>query len=58
MCAIKTAGVNKCTLLGIARDSTPPLTSQLGEWVNSVISTLASPLLTLPAPPNNISKGI
>ena len=58
MRVIKTAGANKCTSLGIARDSTPPSTLQLGEWVNSIIGILALLLLTLPTPPNGISKGI
>ena len=58
MRVIKTAKVNKCTSSGITRDNTPPSTSQLEEWDNNIISTLVPLLLTLPAPPNGISKGI
>ena len=50
MRAIKTAGANKSTSSGRARDGIPPLTSQLGEWVNTVIATPAS-LLLLPISP-------
>jgi len=50
MRVIKTAGANKSTSSGRVRDSIPPLTSQLGEWVNTIIATLASPLL-LPISP-------
>jgi hypothetical protein len=52
------AGVNKCILLGIVRDSTLPLMSWLGEWVNSVISILVLLLLILPNPPDSIFKGV
>jgi hypothetical protein len=55
---IKIAGANKYTLLGIVRDSTPPLTLQLGEWDNSVINIPALLLLTLPALPDGIFKGV
>jgi len=50
MCVIKTAGANKSTSLGRARDGILPLTSQLGEWVNTIIATPVS-LLLLPISP-------
>jgi hypothetical protein len=52
------AKANKCILSGIARDGTPPSTSWLEKWDNSVISTLVLLLLTLPALPDGISKGV
>ena len=58
MHAIKTARANKRTLSDIVRVGTPPLTSQLEEWVNGVISTLVLLLLTVPIPPNGVPEGI
>jgi len=55
---IETARANKHTLLDIARVSTPPLTSQLEEWVNRVIGILVLLLLTVPVPPNGVPEGI
>ena len=56
--AIKTARANKRTSSDIARVGTLPLTLQLEEWVNRVISTPVSLLLTLPILPDGVPEGI
>jgi len=60
MRVIKTARVNKSTLLGIVKDNMPRLTLWLREWINSVIATPVSLLLLLILfiPPNGILKSI
>jgi len=55
MRVIETAGANKSTLSGRARDSIPPLTSQLGEWVNTIIAT---PVLLLLLPISPVPDGV
>ena len=58
MCIIKTAKTNEYISSDIVKVSTPLLISQLGEWVNRVISMLVSPLLTLPVLPDSILEDI